>query len=285
MLSSTAQISIKNVLETMLKHKVLNMNESLSHVVSKKKNIFDIVVTPDRIPKFIIPSLDVDHVFLHLGPTERIPETKKELQRVRPEVVVSPRAKRSHSESSVKKPSLLRGRSLQIKSSELPLGELEKAANHSDAPTRAALSLPHLPKITTPYGFLTLGESPNIRRKESLYFDLDVSEAPPALSRCQSSFLATRKPINPFQRQQDRKDYPKSPKKPMRSISWEVLCFGPSASPSSLTSQGCPSKCVRKMFSFLRSKQMPGVKCTSCGRGSREKGQMTVARTQSSPIA
>lgn len=41
----------------------------------------------------------------------------------------------------------------------------------SDPTTRAAMSLPHLSKITTPYGFLTLGESPCVRRRESLFFE------------------------------------------------------------------------------------------------------------------
>jgi hypothetical protein len=44
-----------------------------------------------------------------------------------------------------------------------------------DPTTRAALSLQHLPKITTPYGFLTLGESPFVRRRESLFFKDDLT--------------------------------------------------------------------------------------------------------------
>lgn len=36
--------------------------------------------------------------------------------------------------------------------------------------TRLAMSLPHLRRITTPYGFLALGESPCVYRKESLFF-------------------------------------------------------------------------------------------------------------------
>lgn len=41
----------------------------------------------------------------------------------------------------------------------------------SDPTTSAAMSLPHLSKITTPYGFLTLAESPSVRRRESLFFE------------------------------------------------------------------------------------------------------------------
>lgn len=46
-----------------------------------------------------------------------------------------------------------------------------------DPTTRAAMSLPHLPKITTPYGFLTLGESPCVRRRESLFFKDDLTQS------------------------------------------------------------------------------------------------------------
>lgn len=285
MLSTTAQISIKSALEAMLKHKVLKMNKSSSHVANKKKNIFDIVVTPDRIPKFIIPSLDVDHVFLHVDLMEGIPEIKRELQRTQGNIDLSPRAKRSNSESNVKKTNLPRGRSLQRKTLELTSEELEKVDDHSDPPTRAALSLPHLPKITTPYGFLMLGESPNIRRKESLYFDLEISEAPPALSKRKKSFFTIGKPVSPLHKQQDRNDYPKPPNKPTRSISSEALCFGPSSLPFSMTSQECSAKCEKKMFSFWRKKQLPGAKCMTCVTERKERGQVTVGRTQSSPIS
>ncbi|KAL4646705.1 C2 calcium-dependent domain-containing protein 4C-like [Arapaima gigas] len=47
----------------------------------------------------------------------------------------------------------------------------------TDPVTRAAMSLPHLPKITTPYGFLALGESPCVRRRESLFFEDEVPSA------------------------------------------------------------------------------------------------------------
>ncbi|XP_078056040.1 C2 calcium-dependent domain-containing protein 4C-like [Mustelus asterias] len=40
-----------------------------------------------------------------------------------------------------------------------------------DPHSRAALSLPHLPRADTPYGFCRLLESPHTRRKESLFHD------------------------------------------------------------------------------------------------------------------
>jgi hypothetical protein len=39
-----------------------------------------------------------------------------------------------------------------------------------DPTTRAALSLPHLAKVTTPYGFVTLSQSPQMVNEEALLF-------------------------------------------------------------------------------------------------------------------
>lgn len=40
--------------------------------------------------------------------------------------------------------------------------DVQGAMHHSGAATGAALSLPYDPRVTTPYRFFTLGESPNI---------------------------------------------------------------------------------------------------------------------------
>ncbi|XP_053573281.1 C2 calcium-dependent domain-containing protein 4C-like [Bombina bombina] len=45
----------------------------------------------------------------------------------------------------------------------------EEESTNGDPQSQAALSLPHLPKAQTSYGFSTLLESPNTRRKESLF--------------------------------------------------------------------------------------------------------------------
>ncbi|XP_039535835.1 C2 calcium-dependent domain-containing protein 4C-like [Pimephales promelas] len=57
----------------------------------------------------------------------------------------------------------------------------------SDPTTSAAMSLPHLCKITTPYGFLTLAESPSVRNVRTagdaaqlLHDSCDCSELRPA---------------------------------------------------------------------------------------------------------
>ncbi|XP_030043846.1 C2 calcium-dependent domain-containing protein 4A [Microcaecilia unicolor] len=97
----------------------------ICHVETERRSrdVLAMVMTPDRIPPFIIPSL---------APAE---------------------GRRSRCYS-------------------LDLSRLrDRRELLQDPVTRAAMSLPHLSKITTPYGFLTLGESPCVGRKESLFFD------------------------------------------------------------------------------------------------------------------
>lgn len=48
-------------------------------------------------------------------------------------------------------------------------GFSDEESTNADPQSQAALSLPHLPKAQTCYGFCTLLESPNTRRKESLF--------------------------------------------------------------------------------------------------------------------
>ncbi|KAG6934815.1 C2 calcium-dependent domain containing 4C [Chelydra serpentina] len=132
------------------------------------RDVFTYVVTPDRIPQFIIPSLAIqeDHRLFSQG--------KEQLWRPgggHPER----KARRSSSDPAMKNGRGLRGT--------VPCGpSAELAARVEDIPdpgTWAALSLPHLPKITTPYGFVTLGESPQVTNEEALFFHLDI-----ASSRC-----------------------------------------------------------------------------------------------------
>nr|XP_033778936.1 C2 calcium-dependent domain-containing protein 4B-like [Geotrypetes seraphini] len=92
-------------------------------MVGEPRDVLALVMTPERIPPFIIPSL---------APAE---------------------GRRSRCYS-------------------LELCRLRERWEPLQEPgSRAAMSLPHLSKITTPYGFLTLGECPRVRRKESLFFD------------------------------------------------------------------------------------------------------------------
>ncbi|EMP25746.1 C2 calcium-dependent domain-containing protein 4C [Chelonia mydas] len=132
------------------------------------RDVFTYVVTPDRIPQFIIPSLSIqeDHRLFSKG--------KEQLWRPGPGQPEQ-KARRSSSDPTMKNGRALQGSVPCCSSAEL-------AARVEDMPdpvTRAALSLPHLPKITTPYGFVTLGESPQVTNEEALFFHLDL-----ASSRC-----------------------------------------------------------------------------------------------------
>uniref|UniRef100_A0A8C5M2K3 C2 domain-containing protein n=1 Tax=Leptobrachium leishanense TaxID=445787 RepID=A0A8C5M2K3_9ANUR len=72
---------------------------------------------------------------------------------------------------------------IQVESAEdLP----EEESTNADPQAQAALSLPHLPKAQTSYGFCTLLESPNTRRKESLFHN-DPSTFPILLPRSRSN--------------------------------------------------------------------------------------------------
>uniref|UniRef100_A0A2K6SU19 C2 calcium dependent domain containing 4A n=1 Tax=Saimiri boliviensis boliviensis TaxID=39432 RepID=A0A2K6SU19_SAIBB len=66
----------------------------------------------------------------------------------------------------------------------------DEGASHTDWDPRsqAALSLPHLPRVRTAYGFCALLESPHTRRKESLLLGGPPAPRPRAL-RCRLSLV------------------------------------------------------------------------------------------------
>ncbi|KAK6471424.1 C2 calcium-dependent domain-containing protein 4B-like [Huso huso] len=146
----------------------------------RSRALQDMVMTPDRIPQFIIPSLGVPG-----------PETLRKLSS-------SSAGYDLHGPDRSRSPSPRRNSLASVPLPQTDLGDLEHrtgedfhkhAADHrvldlSDPVTQAAMSLPHLTKITTPYGFLTLSESPCIWSKESLFFDQEI--------RRQALFLGKR---------------------------------------------------------------------------------------------
>ncbi|KAA0703361.1 C2 calcium-dependent domain-containing protein 4A [Triplophysa tibetana] len=116
---------------------------SVRDVQSSRRVPFrNMVLTPASVPEFTIPSLCPGR------------------QQIRARRHTMPRS--TH-------PSLL----VRTLTHCCPLSDVDDLENHalSDPTTRAAMSLPHLSKITTPYGFVTLGESPCVRRRESLFFE------------------------------------------------------------------------------------------------------------------
>ncbi|KAM4676758.1 C2 calcium-dependent domain-containing protein 4C-like [Discoglossus pictus] len=77
---------------------------------------------------------------------------------------------------------------IQVDSAEEPT---EEESTNSDPQSQAALSLPHLHKTQTSYGFCTLLESPNTRRKESLFHNHPAS-LPIMLPRSRSNTTSCR---------------------------------------------------------------------------------------------
>ncbi|KAJ8417320.1 hypothetical protein AAFF_G00285470 [Aldrovandia affinis] len=65
-------------------------------------------------------------------------------------------------------------------------GYSDEESTNADPQSQAALSLPHLAKTQTCYGFCTLLESPNTRRKESI-FHSDPSSTPLLIPRSRSN--------------------------------------------------------------------------------------------------
>lgn len=119
--------------------------------------LWNMVVTPDTVPEFTIPSL--------------CPEILKGCGRKKAGVGSGRRhtiPRSTHPSSLVR--ALTRCCPFTEEHDLSFMDDLQTYAL-SDPTTRAAMSLPHLSKITTPYGFLTLGESPCVCRRESLFFE------------------------------------------------------------------------------------------------------------------
>ncbi|XP_072254867.1 C2 calcium-dependent domain-containing protein 4C-like [Pyxicephalus adspersus] len=106
------------------------------------------VLTPDRIPEFCIPPLFSTPRGVRL----------KSLYRSVPDLSACGFGAYNTPGTHI----------IQVDSADEPM---EDENTNADPQAQAALSLPHLPKAHTSYGFCTLLESPNTRRKESLFHD------------------------------------------------------------------------------------------------------------------
>ncbi|KAF7669187.1 hypothetical protein LDENG_00230780 [Lucifuga dentata] len=142
------------------------------------------VITPDNIPEFCIPP--------------RIPslqEMKKtEHSRAAPIISVSPCARRSP-EAELLQYEPFSAHIIQVESVDENLydGCSDEETTNADPQSQAALSLPHLAKAQTCYGFCTLLESPHTRRKESL-FHSEPGSLPLLLPRSRSSMFSKASP-------------------------------------------------------------------------------------------
>ncbi|XP_069812450.1 C2 calcium-dependent domain-containing protein 4C-like [Dendropsophus ebraccatus] len=130
---------------------------------------FTNVLTPDRIPEFCIPPRHQTQKELNINPQYlSIPDLNMSVFEVRPR--------------------LFDAHTIQIDSIE---DTFEEENTNADPQSQAALSLPHLPKTQTCYGFCTLLESPNTRRKESLFHN-DPGNPPILLPRSRSNTISCK---------------------------------------------------------------------------------------------
>ncbi|XP_034032375.1 C2 calcium-dependent domain-containing protein 4A [Thalassophryne amazonica] len=130
------------------------------------------VITPDNIPEFCIPPMipslqNTEHS--HVARVIRISDPELEL---------------SHQEP-------LSRHIIQVES--VDDGFSDEESTNADPQSQAALSLPHLPKAQTCYGFCTLLESPHTRRKESL-FHAEPGASPLLLPRSRSNMCSRVSP-------------------------------------------------------------------------------------------
>lgn len=145
----------------------------------RQMSLRDMVMTPDRVPKFTIPPLATmtrtRYTALHNELQKSGEGSPKSCRRCTVACLGLPcrsRCTTHHPSETVSE----RGLWLDLANEDL-----------SDPVTRAAMSIPHLQKITTPYGFLALGESPCVQRRESLFFEDEIAHSvtsrPPAARR------------------------------------------------------------------------------------------------------
>ncbi|KAI5621679.1 C2 calcium-dependent domain-containing protein 4C-like [Silurus asotus] len=121
----------------------------------KLKAWHNVPLTPGRIPSFYIPP----KLHLSVSPRFRRPKESDEYQLLPPSSPPSPGSKSPS--ASPRFPVKLR---FTPQSRRKPSKE-----ETSDPTTRAAMSLKHVEKVTTPYGFRALASSPNVSRRESLF--------------------------------------------------------------------------------------------------------------------
>ncbi|XP_038648953.1 C2 calcium-dependent domain-containing protein 4C-like [Scyliorhinus canicula] len=267
MLSTASYLSFKANVESLLPW--LSVKKATTKAPSadrRSKDIFSVMVTPDRIPKFFIPSLDV-HIHRDEGqeagggspPAHLLLGARGEGSRKHS-------SERSYSEPSVRRGRLGQRQSRRESSSAEGgrlWGGLEGVSDHSDPPTRAAMSLPHLQKITTPYGFLALGEIPHIKRKESLFFEDEVADIRAVPRSGKKSTVLGRSRSTPLsaELQQHQPPGPSPVSRANRAASWESFSQPspptyPLPAPSSFTNW----RKDKSKFQLLIKKHLKSIK-------------------------
>lgn len=148
---------------------------------ASRENIYPNILTPDSIPQFTIPSLSLQSSFKSLDRETQV-ELSESLGRSETDSSCSSSSACSSSSSSSLGLSLLlldrraersvsdpysRRRSLLQREVSHPCS-YDQDQHCLDPASRAAFSLPHLAKVTTPYGFVTLSQSPQMASEEAL---------------------------------------------------------------------------------------------------------------------
>lgn len=142
------------------------------------------VITPDNIPEFCIP------------PTiPSLHEMKSGEQGRAARLPRAPPCEKAGPEVESARRDTLSPHIIQVESvDESPCdGCSDEENTNADPQSQAALSLPHLAKAQTCYGFCTLLESPHTRRKESLFHD--PGSSPLLLPRSRSSLCNKLSPL------------------------------------------------------------------------------------------
>ncbi|XP_006628974.2 C2 calcium-dependent domain-containing protein 4A [Lepisosteus oculatus] len=135
--------------------------DKMSSAKNKKISLCPNIITPDRIPEFCIPPK---------FPSQQDLKTA-ELNKPTPSLKISSSEKGSPGNVPQHR-ELVNTHVIQVESvDEMPFdyGYSDEESTNADPQSQAALSLPHLAKAQTSYGFCTLLESPHTRRKESLF--------------------------------------------------------------------------------------------------------------------
>ncbi|XP_030046255.1 C2 calcium-dependent domain-containing protein 4C-like [Microcaecilia unicolor] len=134
---------------------------------SKKGAVFPNVLTPDQILIRIPPKLTAQ---LEIGAIPRY--------RSSPNIHIAVSEPTGAAHSAHQGMPFAELHVIRIESAEDAPADLtysDEESTNADPQSQAALSLPHLPKAQTSYGFCTLLESPHTRRKESLFHSEPVN--------------------------------------------------------------------------------------------------------------
>ncbi|CAL1593887.1 unnamed protein product [Knipowitschia caucasica] len=148
---------------------------------SSLENTFPNILTPGSIPQFTIPNLSVTSSLRSLDASTTGDEEEESEGRGSSE---QDSASAANSSNSLSGPRLCVRKAERSVSDPLNqrrvLQQRDVSSSHTgdhqclDPASRAAFSLPHLPKITTPYGFITLSQSPHMANEEALLRCKDV---------------------------------------------------------------------------------------------------------------